>query len=244
MICFAAVVPHNPQLITQGSDTYLRTLAAVEHVGVLLNEQQPDAILFVSAHAEEFKKMYSLPLASTFDGGSSLKQFGIINKEPYRVALDIVGSVQTCGRQHAIPFRTTHTETLDVGTALACRMLSITRATSIAVIGTCDRSVIDHIEVGYALKDVVHSSEKRVALIITGEGHFETDNNTDLLNIVTNRSVAALTKACKRATPDDCVLKPLACGFGLLRGFPSQTKILAHETTDTHVLVTAVLYSE
>lgn len=244
MICFAAVVPHNPQLFINGREQYLRTLAAIEHIGALLAEQQPSIVLFITAHAQEFPKLYSLPFSPSFDAGGSLKQFGIINKEPYRAALDLMGAIQTCGRQLSIPLRTLHTDVLDVGTALAARMLNVSHTMSIAVLGTCDRSVIDHVEVGYALKDILHNAEKRIAVIITGDGEHIRGDDTVLLNTVIHRSVAALTKATQSSTAHDCILKPLACGFGLLRGFPSQTKILAHESMDTHDLVTAVLYSE
>lgn len=240
MIVFAAVIPNSPALVTRGAAVPEQTLDAIARIQESLDRTLPDTILVISQHAQNFGSVFTLPFATKFT--ESLKRFGFISEHiSYLADNELLGRIQMHARSHNLPLRSIHTESLDAGSGIALRLLKASaKKYTVATLGTSDRTLDEHIAFGYELKNVVHTSRKRVAVIITGNAGSRECAHSIIASLI-DRS-AALLKAT--SSPTESISKALAIGYGLLRGFPPQTKLMSDESSEHTHLVSAVLFSE
>jgi aromatic ring-opening dioxygenase LigB subunit len=243
MLCFAAVVPHDTELLNESNVENGHARCSIANVGAELMQSEPDVILLLSAHAENFTDQYTFFFNTTFNAGVALKNFGVISNAAQPAALNFLGKLQAFVRAHALPLRCVQTAVLDVGSAVALRLLKIPNTLPIAVIGSsAERSILDHAETGYALKDFIQNLPQRIAVIVTGDGERSATTETSLGLLLTRRSISALIDRSE-LNLRDCVSRPLALCFGLLRGFPFGARIHDHEKKGQSTVVTATLFA-
>jgi len=245
MIVFAAVIPNSPVLVKHGSVIPEQTFDAIARIQEMLDRTVPDTIFVISEHAQSFDSVFTLPFATKFT--ESLKRLGFISEHiSYPADSELLGRIQMHARTHNLPLRSIHSESLDTGSGIALRLLrAAQKKCSVITIGTSARTIEEHIAFGYELKNIVHTSKKRVAVIITGNaGPREFARGIIASLIDRSPSQLASIAANKSLAGAETLAKPLAIGYGLLRGFPPQTKLMSDETTEHTQLVSAVLFSE
>lgn len=244
MIVFAALIPNSPLLVKRSGNMPEATLAALAQIRAELDTAHPETIVIVSELARSFSSAFALPFATKFV--ESLKRLGFISRHlSYTPDNELLGRLQSFTRDAHIPLRSVHTEFLDAGSSIALRMLGVQQKKySIITLGTSDRSLAEHVEFGYAIKDVLHGHSRRIAVIVCGDAGDQSFAH-GLISSLADRSVAALTKISSDTShARDTVSRALAIGYGLLRGFPAQTKLLSDETISDSSLVSAILFTE
>ena len=258
MIVFAGFMPHNPTLLQDKKLFTSPTGTAINSLASKLNEHNIETLVVISSHAGIFEKKYTLEFATHYT--PALKKFGIIDTGiVYKADVPLIGAMQSYTRHAKLPLQHLAKTELDYGTSVALKLLNFDREKiQLVVIGTSDRSIVDHMEMGYALKDILHNSTKRIGILITadcsrrhtsdspaGFSNNAAPFDMDIKNIIENRSIAGLTRIVHDAhEPDECVTHPLALSFGMLRRFPVQSKILSYEVRNGVGLIAATLFIE
>lgn len=244
MIVFAALIPNSPLLAARGGNVAEKTLAALTQIEGLIEKSRPDTVLVISQHAQQFESVFTLPFADKFV--ESLKRLGFISEHlSYSTDTELLAKMHTYSRQKKLPLRSIHSELLDKGSGMALRMLSAQKKKyAVMTLGTSSLSIEDHVHFGYELKEILQSTSRRIAVIMTGE----TTSSAIAHGIVAslaNRSLPALTQACDAASPgSETMCRALAIGYGLLRDFPIQTNIIADEQFSDHHLISATFFSD
>lgn len=244
MIVFAALIPTSPLLVKRNGKTAEKTIAAIAEIERTLDNTHPDTLLIISSHAKQFAHAYALSYAEKF--AESLKRLGFISEHlSYTADIELLAKLHTFSRQHKLPLRSVHSELLDKGSGLALRMLGAQKKKySIITLGTSDLSIENHIEFGHAIKDVLQSTSRRVAVVVTGDAETESAAR-GIIASLSNRSAAALTHADEKYPQEtESLCRPLAIGYGLLHNFPAQTQILCDEIFSDHSLISAILFSD
>jgi aromatic ring-opening dioxygenase LigB subunit len=239
MIVFAALIPNSPLLVKRGGAIAEQSLAAISRIEESLEKTQPETLVIISQDAKQFPHAFTLSYAEKFT--ESLKRLGFISEHlTYPADIELLAKLHTFTRHHKIPLRTIHSELLDKGAGLALRLLkSQKKKYSIITIGTSDASVEKHVEFGHQLKDVLHSTTRRVGVIVTGDaGNAHTARS--IIASLANRSVPVLN----HATESESIIRPLAIGYGILQDFPAETRIMCDEIFSDHNLISAILFSD
>lgn len=256
MIVYSAVVAHNPLLLRENlTDT--PTGAGLAAVREALLASAPDVIVFLSAHAEHFDKVYTLYGGTNW--ATELKQFGWI-KQPKNFSLPVaLHSHLLHAAKHAdIPLQMIFDKNLDYGSAVNATLLNLPENLPLLVLGTSGRSLTDHAACGYFLKDVLHDTNSRVAIIVSGDGAHKHVSDSPagfspqakkfdqgLNSILGLRSISGLVNLTKNnPAAEECLSKPLAISFGLLRNFPRVTQIHSYTIHHGIGLFNATLFRE
>ncbi len=258
MIVFAGLVAHNPLLLKDKKFEQSQSAMGFALLRKALAASNAEVILIVSEHARMFEKKYAVFNSPTLT--PQLKSFGVVHSGDASYPTDVSFLSALHREQIAEHLSLQHVaeHELDYGSALALRLLGVSSTERIIVVGTTTNSIIDHAEIGTHLKEVFHSSPRRVAVLITGDAsHRHTSDSpagfsehalkfeTALIDAIEHRSVAALTKLVHEfSDAEECVSKALGVGFGLLRRFPANVRILSHEVRYGVGLINAILFSE
>lgn len=243
MICFAALVPHNPALLTRTDARLDDMRRAIARITSALVETAPDVVVLLTAHAGQFERLYTLPVATSFNVGAGLKKLGVIVSAVRPTLMGLFGRLQSFARQQKIPLRSVETKEIDSTCATALQALGLPASIPVMIIGTCERTIIDHNAVGYEIKDFLHNNALRVAVITVGEPQRGATQLPQWHTALAQRSIALLSDLWQKGT-SSCIAKPMAFCFGLLRGFPLMTTIVATATIDDASLIAAILFSE
>jgi aromatic ring-opening dioxygenase LigB subunit len=244
MIVFAALIPNSPLLVKRSGNTAEKTIAAIADIEQQMEKTQPETLLIISQEAKHFPSTYTLLHADKFT--ESLKRLGFISEHlTYPADIELLAKLHTFSRHEKIPLRSVHSELLDKGSGLALRMLkSQKRKYNIITIGSSDQSVQNHYDFGHQLKELLHSSPRRIAIIVTGDAGSETTARGMIASLA-NRSIPTLVHTAESNGPDaETLCRPLAVGYGLLHNFPLETHITCDEIFSDHSLISAVLFSD
>jgi len=244
MIVFAGLIPNSPLLVKRSGKKAEKSLAAISLIEQALEKTHPETLVIISQDAKHFSHTYAVPYAEKFT--ESLKRLGFISEHvTYPADIELLAKLHTYSRQHHIPLRTVHSDLLDKGCGMALRLLGVQRKKySIITIGTSDLSIENHVEFGHQLKEVLHSSSRRIGIIVTGSASGEHTSRSIIASLA-NRSVASLTHGVQAsATETETLRRPLGVGYGLLHNFPLQTEIVCDEIFSDQALMSAILFSD
>jgi aromatic ring-opening dioxygenase LigB subunit len=249
MLIFASFVPHSPLLVqTVGKEHAKeagRTLAALHTLADRLEASRPDLIIILSAHQTSQPKSFSGNVSETYR--AHLETFGDMGTQKiFMPDLAFVDGLQRHLRKQDIPFVLQTSKDLDHGASVplllltkswSCPILPITYASSL--------SMQAHRQFGYALKDHVMSSPKRVAVIASGdlshalrtqspEGYHPEGEHFDSIvqEAVAHHSITKLLTLKKEevANAQQCAYRPLLMLFGLLERVRTSPEILCYES--------------
>ena len=249
MLTFAAFVPHSPLLLkTVGKEHTQKakqTLTALHTLADRLEAAKPDLIVIISAHQAAQPKAFSGNLSETYR--AHLEAFGDMGtQKKFSGDPAFFDSVQRHLRKQSIPFVLQTSEDLDHGASVPlllltkswfCPLLPITYASQL--------SVRVHRQFGYALKDEVVNSPKRIALLASGdlshalrtespEGFHQEGMLFDeaVQEAVTHQSISKLLALKKEVIEQSvqCAYRPLLILFGLLEHIQTTPEVLSYES--------------
>lgn len=210
---------------------------------------------FISSHAPPFKRRISVALHDPLR--TSLKEDGILTQREFAPAFSIIAALQRAARHQGAPFATISSAEMDRGTSFAIELLIPPAEAPIVALSTSSAGVMEHARAGEYLHDVLQSAAQPVILVITGDGsHRHTTDtaagfspaaiatDTEISHAIAQRSIAALVRAATIGVNEqECIIQPLALGFGALKGLATtRSCATAYDVLDGVGLHAAHLY--
>ncbi|NQV90259.1 AmmeMemoRadiSam system protein B [Candidatus Uhrbacteria bacterium] len=173
MICFAGITPHTPLLIPGvGKENVKKletTVSALKHLEEELYASKPDTIVVVSGHAIQHKEAFSINLHDHY--AIEFKDFGdLATSRSLQADLELVTDVQRHMQTHSVPLTLDSNTSLDYGTGVPLFFLTQhlphIRILPISYSGLSPK---EHLHFGAELQDVFEHSQKRIAVIASGD---------------------------------------------------------------------------
>jgi aromatic ring-opening dioxygenase LigB subunit len=248
MIVFAAHVPHTPLMLPAiGKEHRKRlrdTLDGMERLEEELYASQPDVIVLISSHSIQHDTTFSINLHDEFI--VDLKEFGdLTTANTFEPDLDLIDKIQRSLRRGQQPLTLDSDAVLDYGCAVPLVLLSEHLPNvKILPISFSGLGPKEHHTFGRMLKDVLAVSNKRVAVISSGDlshclsttapGGFKKEGE-EFDSYVTKAVEQASASNLLTLEPEfvqiasECAYRPLLIMFGILDGIQVAPEILSYE---------------
>lgn len=172
-LVFAAVTPHPPLLIpTIGKDqmNYVeKTKQAMLQLEQELYVAKPNVILIITPHGSLYPDSFVLNAHTSFH--SSFEQFGdLTTKCTWRGAPELAADISHEAKKSNLPVQLISQQSLDHGAAVALFYLTAHMPeVKVLPVGYSGLSREAHIQFGEMLKDAIMQSDKRIAVIASGD---------------------------------------------------------------------------
>lgn len=246
-LTFAAITPHPPVLLpTLGKD-----MKELEHTKKAMRELEqemyvtkPQIILVISPHEGIFNDAFVVNAYTDFT--ASFERFGdVMTKYEWPGSPDFAAKISHAGNNHAFPIRLVSEPALSYGASVPLSYLtSHLDNFKIVPVGYTRLSAKEHLDFGELLKDVIMSSDKRVAVIASGDlshhlnekapGGFRMEGkkfDDELIQFLDTRNTLGIAQM-----NPDLVEKAAECGYrsllillGILKNVDYTFKRLAYE---------------
>ena len=247
MLVFAAFTPHTPLLLPAIGKEHEKELGktreALTHLGEELYASHPDTIVVLSGHGAHRKDSFSINLHDHYR--ADLSEFGdLTTTAEFFPDLGLMDTIQRRLRREEIPFTLFSDPVLDYGTAVPLLALHAPAHTAIVPVCYSGLDAKTHFEFGRALKDILLHTNKRVAVI--GSGDLSHSLRTDSPAGMHAEGVLfdeTVREAVRSATPShllrfppaklkraaECGYRPLLILMGLLEGINVLPEELVYE---------------
>lgn len=248
MIVFAGITPCSPLLIPSVNPERVahaaKTRTALNEMAEELYAAKPDTIVLFCEHTQSPPDAFTLNVADPYH--ATLAAFGDLGYEARYASnfmladkmqreLRKAGEPLTLITERALPFTAT------VPLALLTEHIPSVRILPIA---PCERTPKEHFDFGAALRDILVSSDARIAIIAAGDGAhtrsedapegFHADGETSdslLATLVTEKNTAGLLQMDHDLLQNahNGNYRQIVMLFGALDGTPVESRILSHE---------------
>ena len=172
-IVFAGITPHPPALIpelTQDEtpEDVKKTIEALKELEQDLYLSKPDILIVLSAYSGVFEETFVINVEPTFT--ANFETFGDFSlSETWLGATDFAAKIMHGSYTQEIPIKLMSQPTLDPGVTIPLHMLGDhLKHVKILPIGFSHLSVQQHVAFGQLLKEVCVSSNKRIAILVSG----------------------------------------------------------------------------
>ncbi|MBT4120768.1 MAG: AmmeMemoRadiSam system protein B [Candidatus Magasanikbacteria bacterium] len=173
MLVFSAIVPHPPVLIPSiGKDEIKKiekTKQAIEQLEQDLYLSKPDIIIIISPHGSLFTDAFSINAHTHFV--SDFEQFGdLTTKLEWTGADSLAAKIKQGIENEDVPLQLISQEQLDHGSTIP--LYGLTKHLpdiKILPIGYSELESKIHLKFGESLKEVIMESNKRIAVIASGD---------------------------------------------------------------------------
>lgn len=248
MICFAAITPHTPLLIPGvGKENIAKletTTAALKHLEEELYVSHPDAIVVISSHATQHKDAFSLNLHDEYL--IDFKDFGdLATSQILEPDLELATAIEAHMQKHGVPFTLDSSASLDYGTGVPLFFLTEHLPdVKIVPVSFSGLPAKEHLRLGTELKDVFEHSNKRIAVVASGDlSHCLTSDaplgykpegeeyDNKILEAVKGISTSSLLSMNQSLIEDAhaCIQEQLLVLFGILERKKNRVEILSYE---------------
>ena len=172
-LVLAAIAPHPPLLIPSiGKDLVKKmekTQKALQKLEEDLYLAKPDIILIISPHGSYFPNAFSVNVCPEFE--TDLKEFGdLATKLKFKGEMHISALISDRAKEENFPVAMITEKGLDHGSIVPlfalCQHLPDAQ---ILQIGFSDLDAKTHLDFGYFIKEIIMDSNKRVAVIASGD---------------------------------------------------------------------------
>lgn len=248
MICFAAFTPHSPLLIeTIGKDNIKHLSKTKQAFSVLANElslANPDVIFVISAHSLVHETAFSINLHDEY--AIDFKEFGDHSStKSFEPDLELITQIQQYSQATEIPFVLESSLSLSYGSGVPLFLLSNQRKPKLVPISYSGTNRKQHVAFGRILKDVALQSQKRIAVIASGDLAHTLSTSAPMgfrkegkeFDEIIKRSIEQFSassllsineKIVERS--EQCALRPLLILFGILEKMQVRPEILSYES--------------
>ncbi len=172
-LVFSAIAPHPPLLLpTIGKKEIKKvdkTKKAMERLEEELYISHPDVIIIISPHGTLFPQAFTLNTAPEYK--TDLKEFGDIStKIKFKGEMGLAAKIDKACRDKNCPTTMITEKHIDHGVAIPLYYLTPhLQNVSILPVGFSGLDWKKHIEFGYIMKDQIMNTNKRVAIIASGD---------------------------------------------------------------------------
>lgn len=181
-LVYAAITPHPPLLIPSiGKDVLKKldkTKAAMEKMEEELYLAKPDVVIILSAHGCYFADAFTINVSPEYH--TDLKEFGdLVTKLNFKGEMNLSSAIREKTKEEKIPTTMITEPTLDHGSAIPLFYLTQhLPEVKILPIGFSNLDWKTHLDFGYLIKEKILDSNKRVAVIASGDlSHALTTNS-------------------------------------------------------------------
>lgn len=248
MIVFAALTPSSPLLLPsihkdKGAKLQ-KSIDAMQELSEELYASHPDVILLLSEHPTTFEDAFSINISNpyTFD----VSAFGDLGFDrTLHPDMETIDRLQRNLRSQDQPITLTTDDALDHGSAVAIGLLT-EKLPDVKLIPIAYSSLDakSHFQFGQALKDILVNSDKRIAIIASGDlshalnskspagFHKSGQEFDDKINeLVAQKNTAGLISLDEEMVKDaqQTVYEQLVILFGLLERISVKPQILSYE---------------
>lgn len=248
MICFAAITPHTPLLIPGvGKENVAKleaTTTALQHLEGELYASHPDVIVVISSHATQHKDAFSLNLHDEYL--IDFKDFGdLATSQILEPDLELATAIEAHMQKHAVPFTLDSSASLDYGTGVPLFFLTENLPDiKIVPVSFSGLPAKEHVRLGTELKDVFEHSNKRIAVVASGdlshclssnaplgykaEGEEYDNKIVEAIKGISTSSLLSMDRELVEGA-SACIQEQLLILFGLLERKKSRVEILSYE---------------
>lgn len=172
-LVFAAIVPHPPLLIPNIGKENLENLHQTKHALEKLEQElylkKPDVIMIIGPHEGHFEEAFSINAHTHLE--SAFEEFGDLETiYKWKGAPEIGARIQHHADKERTPVRLVSTQKVGHGTSVPLTYLTEHLPdVKILPVGYSRLDTKAHLEFGELLKDIVMQSDKRFAIIASGD---------------------------------------------------------------------------
>ncbi len=173
MIVFAALTPHSPLLLPSVNKGKIgkveKTRQAMAELADELHATHPEVIVVLSSHGVQYDNAFAVNLHDHYR--VDLSSFGdLISNTVYFPDISLIDAIQRTLRKKHVPLVLGSQETLDYGAAVPLLLLTNGwKRTCIVPISYSGGTAKEHYQFGEALREVLESTTRRVAVIASGD---------------------------------------------------------------------------
>lgn len=247
-LVFAAITPHPPVLLpTIGKD--IKELDQTKKALLELEQElyltKPQIIVVISPHEGIYPDAFVVN--SFTDYTSTFERFGdVTTKFSFKGSPDFAAHISHVGNNHAFPIRLVSEPSLSYGASVP--LFSITSHLDdfkIVPVGYSKLSQKEHLEFGEILKDVILASNKRVAVIASGDlshhlserapGGFRIEGkkfDEELIGLLETRNTLGIAQMNPDiiAKAEECGYRSILIMLGILKNVDFTFRRLSYES--------------
>jgi len=171
-LVFAAICPHPPIIIPkigkENIEQVQKTIDSLKELNEKLLEIKPETIITISPHGEFFPDAFNINTNAIYE--ANFEQFGDFStKLSFKPDLEFINRFKEQVETKIPVFLTQH-ENLDHGSAVPLYYLTQgLENVKIVPINYCLLNYEKHLEFGEELKEAIFSTEKKIAVIASGD---------------------------------------------------------------------------
>lgn len=246
-LVFSAITPHPPIIIPQiGKDNLAKvdkTIQALKKLEKELYASKPETIIIISPHGSLLPDNFTINLNPVYE--SSFVDFGdFATKKEYKADLGLIDKIFEANKYH-LPLKILSEPTLDHGASVPlfylCEHLP---AIKILPMGYSLLDSETHLEFGKRLKDIIFETNKRIAVIASGDlshcltpeapGGFTPEGkefDEQLVKLLEQKDIEGILKL----EPDliekagECGLRSFLILLGIIKNINYQPHLLSYE---------------
>lgn len=249
MLVFAAITPHSPLLLESINKDQLKkveqTSTAMQELADELYATFPDTIVLISEHPTSFEKAFSISVSDPYK--FDLKEFGDLGFDrTYRPDIMLLDRMQRSLRSVKQPLTLSSEEALNFASAVPLALLTEKLPNvQLLPITFSDLSQKEHFQFGQALKDSIMESNKRIAVIASGDMSHSltsdspagftkqgTEFDSKLQELITQKNTAGLVSLDLELVKNsnETVYRQLLILFGILERVSVAPHVLSYES--------------
>lgn len=247
-LVFAAITPHPPLLIPSiGKDVIKKiekTKKALEKLEEDLYLSSPDIILIISPHGGFFKDAFTIHHAIEYE--TDFREFGdLATRIKFHSETNLTYQIREATKKTSIPATMISEKIIDHGTSIPLIYLTAHLPNvSIVPIGFCDLDWKTHTDFGYLIKEQIMNTNKRVAVIASGDLSHALNNEAPagfnavgtefdkkIQELLEHHNVSGMLQLDQKFTNDaaECGLRSFLILMGILRGVDYNYKHYSYE---------------
>lgn len=247
-LVFAAVTPHPPMLLSSlqkdMGEKLDETKKALQNLEQQLYLAKPQVVLIISPHEGIFPDVFVINAYTKFSAG--FEQFGdVLTKFTWQGSPDFAAKISHVGNTHAFPVRLVSEPALSYGASIPLSYLTgHLEDFRIVPVGYSKLGAKEHLDFGEFLKDIIMSSDKRVAVIASGDlSHHVNEKSTggfrqegkkfdeELIQLLETRNTLGISQmnADVVEKAEECGYRSLLILLGILKNVDYSFKRMAYE---------------
>lgn len=249
MLVFAAFMPHTPLLLESvgqhNQKKLKKTVSAVHHLHKDLLKAKPETLVIISAHPTLHADAFSINLHDPYR--TDLSKFGDLGAHPeFAPDLQLIDHLQRTLRRDGIPLTLDTDHTLDHGATVPLLLLGkkLSPEVKIVAITFSGLGPKEHAAFGRALREVFEASNKRIAVIASGDLSHVINKKSQLglrsegklfdetvQHAVSTAGLSQLLSLDANVVEQaaECAYRPLLILFGILEKIAVEPMLLAYE---------------